>query len=91
MTNDISLKSAIKSPGNLASTIQTLTAYLDKADKAKEHNTVLSQTLADLTSLKAKMTEDTEDRRQAEVAKGAVAASVAAVAAGTTVSSSEAQ
>ena len=80
LENDTTLKNALKWPGRLSQTIQTLRIYLDKADKAKEHNTVLSQTLADLTSLKAEMTEDTEDRKTAEIAKVAVAASVAAVA-----------
>ena len=80
LENDAALKNAIKWSGKLSITIQTLTTYLDKADKAKEHNTVLSQTLADLTSLKAQMTENTEDQRVAEVAKVAVATSAAAVA-----------
>lgn len=80
LEDDAALKNAIKWPGKLSITIQTLTTYLDKADKAKEHNTVLLKTLADLTSLKAQMTENTEDQRVAEVAKVAVATSAAAVA-----------
>ena len=72
ITNDIELKSALNIPGVLGNTIQSLWDYLAKADKQKEYNGVLSSTFADLTDLKAKVTDTAEDKKNAEVAKAAI-------------------
>lgn len=72
ITNDIELKSALNIPGVLGNTIQSLGDYLAKADKQKEYNGVLSSTFADLTDLKAKVTDTAEDKKNAEVAKAAI-------------------
>lgn len=69
---DEKLKQILEAPGRLSSTINTLKDYLASADKQKAYNTVLTHTLADLTGLKAQMTERPEDKKAAEVAAVAV-------------------
>jgi len=71
---DAKLKQILETPGRLSSTINTLKDYLAKADKQKSYNTVLSHTLADLTGLKAQITEKPEDKKAAELAQAAVPA-----------------
>ena len=71
---DAKLKQILETPGRLSSTINTLKDYLAKADKQKSYNAVLSHTLADLTGLKAQITEKPEDKKAAELAQAAVPA-----------------
>ncbi len=70
--DDTALKNGLESPGRLASVMNTLKDYLANADKQKWYNTVLSHTFADLTTLKAQMTEKAEDKKDAEVARAAL-------------------
>ena len=74
ITTDEQLKQILATPGNLASSINDLKDYLAKADAKKKYNTVLSRTFADLTDLKAKVTENPEDKKAAELAQAAVPA-----------------
>jgi hypothetical protein len=74
---DAELKAALSGPGRLTSVIKTLEDYFVKlgaAEKWKEYNRVLASTLADLTSLKAQVTQVAEDKKAAEVAQTQVAA-----------------
>ena len=71
---DAKLRQILETPGRLSSTINTLKDYLAKADKQKSYNAVLSHTLADLTGLKAQITEKPEDKKAAELAQAAVPA-----------------
>ncbi len=75
---DAKLKQILETPGQLSSVINNLKDYLAKADKQKSYNTVLSHTLADLTGLKAQMTERAEDKKEAELAQAAVPVTIAA-------------
>lgn len=74
---DAKLKQILETPGQLSSVINNLKDYLAKADKQKSYNTVLSHTLADLTGLKAQITESAEDKKEAELAQAAVPAAIA--------------
>ena len=71
LDSDAKLKQALENPGRLGATINSLKDYLAKADAQKSYNAVLSHTLADLTWLKAQMTERAEDKKEAEAAKAA--------------------
>lgn len=70
--DDTALKNGLESPGRLASVMNTLKDYLANADKQKWYNTVLSNTFADLTTLRAQMTEKAEDKKDAEAARAAL-------------------
>lgn len=70
--SDVELKQLLKIPGKLSSAIDQLNEYfrkLNAPEKAKDYNRVLAGTLADLTSLKAQVSNSVEDKKAAEVAQ----------------------
>lgn len=72
ISTDEDLKKILATPGNLASSINDLKEYLAKADARIEYNAVLSHTFADLTDLKAKVTESPADKIEAASAKASI-------------------
>lgn len=72
--SDEKLKQILETPGRLSSVINSLKDYLAKADNQKAYNNVLSHTFADLTGLRAQMTETAEDKKEADLAKASLPA-----------------
>lgn len=75
ISTDAQLKWILSAPGRLASTIQgfeTHLKWLKDAERNLWYNRVLASTMADLTSLRAQMTENPADKREAEAALASI-------------------
>ena len=77
MKDDYMLKTALNSPRRLGQLIDELNVYfkeIKEADKTKQYNHVLGNTLTDLTTLRSQVTQAPQDQVKAKEVATAVAA-----------------